>query len=79
MTWVIVFVALGVAALVAIAVCALPVWREVRALLKQVGSATESFNASFEPLGEALEELGGAQASARESAREPAQASSPRR
>lgn len=71
MTWVIVFVALGVAALVAIAVCALPVWREVKALLKQLGGASESLNASFEPLGEALGKLGEAQASA--------QASPPRR
>lgn len=63
MTWVIVFVALGVAALLAIAVCALPVWREGKALLKQVGSASEGFNSAFGPLGEALEQLGESQAS----------------
>ena len=63
MTWVIVFVVLGVAALVAVAVCALPVWREGMALVKQVGRASESLNASFEPLGQALEQLGEAQGS----------------
>ena len=63
MTWVIVFVALGVAALVAIAVCALPVWREGMALVRQVGRASESLDASFEPLGQALEQLGEAQGS----------------
>jgi predicted PurR-regulated permease PerM len=63
MTWVIVFIGVGVAALVAIAVCALPLWREGRALVKQVGRASESFNTSFEPLGEALERLGEAQGS----------------
>lgn len=64
-TWVIVFAALGVAALIAVAICALPVWREVKALLAQVGSASERLNTSFEPLGEALERLGEAQASPR--------------
>ena len=63
MTWVIVFVGLGVAALVALAVCALPLWREGRALVKQLGRASESFDAAFEPLGEALERLGEAQGS----------------
>jgi hypothetical protein len=63
MTWVIVFVALGVAALVAVALCALPVWREAMALVKQLGKASESFEKSFEPLGAALESLGESQAS----------------
>jgi hypothetical protein len=63
MTWVVVFAALGVAALVAVAVCALPVWREGVALLKQVGRASESLGESLEPLGQALEQLGEAQGS----------------
>jgi len=63
MTWVIVFAALGVAALVAVAVCALPVWREGMALVRQLGRASEAFDASFEPLGDALEQLGQAQGS----------------
>jgi hypothetical protein len=72
MTWVIVFVVLGVAALVAVAVCALPVWREGMALVRQLGKASESFEASFGPLGAALEQLG-------EAPGPKAQGSSPRR
>lgn len=63
MTWVIVFVVLGVLALVAIAVCALPVWREGRALTKQIGAASKSLDEAFGPLGEALEQLGEGQGS----------------
>ena len=39
------------------------VFREGMALVKQVGRASESLNASFEPLGQALEQLGEAQGS----------------
>ena len=63
MTWVIVFCALAVAALVAIAACAWPVWRAGMALVKQLGRASEAFGEAMEPLGEALEGLGGDQGS----------------
>ena len=65
MTWVIVFAALAVLALVAIALCALPVWRAGVALTKQLGRASEAFDQAMEPLGKALDELGTDQASSR--------------
>jgi hypothetical protein len=65
MTWVIVFCALGAAALVAIAVCAWPVWRAGLALVKQLGRASEAFGEAMEPLGEALDKLGADQGSSR--------------
>ena len=42
-TWVIVFCALALLALIAIAVCAWPVWKAAKALLKQFGTASEAF------------------------------------
>lgn len=63
MTWVIVFVALGVAALVAIGVCAWPVWRAGVALTKQVGKASASLGEGLEPLTAALDRIGEAQGS----------------
>jgi len=63
MTWVIVFCALAAAALVALAVCAWPVWREGLALTKQLGRASEAFGEAMEPLGDALEKLGADQPS----------------
>jgi hypothetical protein len=63
MTWVIVFVALGAAALVAIGVCAWPVWRAAVALTRQVGAASKSLGEGLEPLTAALDEVGGAQGS----------------
>lgn len=61
--WVIVFVALGAAALIALGVCALPVWREGKALMGQLGQASARFEEDFAPLGEALEALGETQSS----------------
>jgi predicted PurR-regulated permease PerM len=63
MTWVIVFAALGVAALVAVAVCAWPVWREGVALTRQLGKASQSLGDGLEPLTAALDQLGEAQGS----------------
>jgi hypothetical protein len=63
MTWVIVFCALAVAALVAVAACAWPVWREGMALVKQFGRASSAFGEAMEPLGDALEKLGAEQGS----------------
>jgi hypothetical protein len=63
MTWVIVFCALGAAALVAVAVCAWPVWREGMALFKQFGRSSEQFGEAMAPLSEALERLGEGQGS----------------
>jgi hypothetical protein len=65
MTWVIVFCALGAAALVAIAVCAWPVWRAGTALVKQLGRASDAFGEAMEPLGDALDKLGADQGSSR--------------
>jgi Flp pilus assembly protein TadB len=62
-TWVIVFCALAVAALVAIAACAWPVWRAGMALVKQLGKASETFGEAMEPLSEALDKLGADQGS----------------
>jgi hypothetical protein len=58
MTWVVVYCALAVAALVAIAVCAWPVWRAGMALFKQFGRSSEAFGEAMGPLGEALDKLG---------------------
>jgi hypothetical protein len=63
MTWVIVFVVLGVAALVAIGVCAWPVWRDGVALTRQLGKASETLGEGLEPLTAALDRLGEAQGS----------------
>ncbi len=63
MTWVIVGVVLGVLALVAIGVCAWPVWREGLALTKQLGKASKTLGEALEPLTSALDELGEAQGS----------------
>lgn len=63
MTWVIVFAVLGLLALVAIGVCAWPVWRAGVALTKQVGKASKSIGEDLEPLTEALARLGGEQGS----------------
>ena len=65
MTWVIVFCALAAAALVALAVCAWPVWREGLALTRQLGRASEAFGEAMEPLSEALDGLGADQGSPR--------------
>ena len=65
MTWVIVFCALGAAALAAIAVCAWPVYRAGMALFKQLGRSSEAFGEAMGPLGEALEKLGGDEGSPR--------------
>jgi hypothetical protein len=64
MTWVIVFVVLGVLALVAIGACALPVWREGKALIKQLGTAAKTLGEASEPLTGALDQMGAAQGSA---------------
>jgi hypothetical protein len=56
MTWVIVYAALAVLALIAIAACAWPVWKAVRALLKQIGTASEAFGEAMGQLTEALEQ-----------------------
>ena len=61
-TWVIVFCALAVAALIAIAVCAWPVWRAGLALTKQLGQASKDFGEAMEPLSEGLDKLGADQA-----------------
>jgi hypothetical protein len=58
MTWVVVYCALAVAALVAIAVCAWPVWRAGMALFKQLGRSSETFGEAMGPLGAALDKLG---------------------
>lgn len=63
MTWVIVFVALGVLALVAIGACAWPVWRAGVELTRQVGRASKSLGEGLEPLTEALGQLDGQQGS----------------
>jgi Flp pilus assembly protein TadB len=62
-TWVIVFCALAVAALVAIAACAWPVWRAGVALTRQLGKASDTFGEAMEPLGAALDKLGADQGS----------------
>ena len=56
MTWVIVFAALAVLALIAMAACAWPVWKAGKALLKQLGMASETFGESMAKLTEALEQ-----------------------
>ena len=56
MTWVIVFAALAVLALIAIAACAWPVWKAGKALLKQIGTASEAFGEAMGQLTEALEQ-----------------------
>ena len=63
MTWVIVFVVLGVLALVAIGVCAWPVWRAALALTRQVGAASKTLGDGLEPLTAALEKIGEGQGS----------------
>ena len=63
MTWVIVFVVLGVLALAAIGACAWPVWREGLALTRQLGKASKTFGEGLEPLTAALDDLGEAQGS----------------
>ena len=64
-TWVIVFCALAMAALVAIAACAWPVWRAGMALFKQFGRSSEAFGEAMAPLSEALEKLGADEGSSR--------------
>jgi hypothetical protein len=56
MWWVILFAALAVLALIAIAVCAWPVWKASTALLRQFGDASEAFGTSMEKLSEALDQ-----------------------
>ena len=56
MTWVIVFAALAVLALIAITACAWPVWKAGKALLKQLGAASETFGEAMGRLTEALEQ-----------------------
>jgi hypothetical protein len=65
MTWVIVFAALVLLALIAIAACAWPVWQEGKALLKQSGVASEAFGEAMKPLSEALDQAAGAQSGSR--------------
>jgi hypothetical protein len=45
-----------VLALIAIAACAWPVWKAGKALLKQLGAASETFGESMAKLTEALEQ-----------------------
>lgn len=56
MTWVIVFCALALAALIAVLACLWRVWKAGVALTRQVGAAAEAFGAAMEPLAEALEQ-----------------------
>lgn len=65
MTWVIVFSALALLALFAVAACAWPVWKAGKALLKQLGDASEAFGEAMEPLSEALDQAAGAQVAPR--------------
>ncbi|HTJ70724.1 MAG TPA: hypothetical protein VL551_24505 [Actinospica sp.] len=55
-TWVIVYSALALLALIAIAACAWPVWKAARALLKQLGDASEAFGEAMKPISDALDQ-----------------------
>ena len=65
MTWVIVFCALGLLALIAVLACLWRVWKAGLALTRQVGATAEAFGGAMEPLAEALEAPGLGEASSR--------------
>lgn len=65
MTWVIVFCALALSALIAVLACLWRVWKAGVALTKQVGRTAEAFGTAMEPLAEALEAPGLGEASSR--------------
>jgi hypothetical protein len=56
MTWVIVFAALAVLALIAIAAFAWPVWKAAKALLKQIGAASDAFGEGMKPITDVLDQ-----------------------
>jgi len=63
--WVIVFGALALLALIAVAACAWPVWKAFVALTKQFGRSAEAVGEAMEPLAQALEQPGLSEGSSR--------------